>query len=307
MAIEYRSPRGASNPFVHYRRRFVDRTALFDNAQLWVLDIDGEVAGCIAIALKQTQVNREPVTLAYLFDLRVDPIHRRKGYGQLLTRHAEKYAYSQGALGVYGLIVSVNLPSIKLLELLGYQRIRQVLYLVYPPAVLNSPPAVPIDCESDPRNDPLRFTPLADRDFCVADAADQVGGCEYGRWFHDSNFGYASLSGFDQSYVFRQVSVDDLALSEEVLQQRSRNMRLFHPIGTEYPDLLGIVFDIVRDQALVNNYYSLSMVVDAEETLPGYFFSTSEQQKRYWLVYRSLQPDFNPEWGSPFYIDPRDI
>ena len=141
----------------------------------------------------------------------------------------------------------------------------------------------------------------------MADAADRVGQFDYGRWFHDSNFGYASLSGFDQSYVYRQVAVDDLNLPDEVLRQRARSMRLFHPIGIERPDLLGLVFDMVRDQALVNNYYSLSMVVDAEDTIPGYFFSAAEHQKRYWLVFRSLQLDYNPVWGSPFYIDPRDI
>jgi GNAT superfamily N-acetyltransferase len=280
---------------------------LFNQSSLWVLDIDDQVAGCIGIALKQTQVSLQPVTLAYLFDLRVDPVYRRSGYGQMLSRFAEEYAYSQGALGAYGLIISVNLPSIKLFEQLGYAKIRQVLYLVYPPATLDNPPVVPIDCESEPANDPLRYTPLADRDFCVADAAEWVGRCDYGRWFHDSNFGYASLSGFDQSYVYRQVSVDDLSLPDEVLQQRSRTMRLFHPIGVEHPDLLGLVFDVVRDQALANNYYSLNMLVDAEDTMPGYFFSTTEQQKRYWLVYRSLHPDFDPVWGSPFYIDPRDI
>jgi ribosomal protein S18 acetylase RimI-like enzyme len=307
MAIEYRSPRGASDPFVHYRHRFADRAALFDNAMLWVLEIEGVIAGCIGVALKTTQVNLEPVTLAYLFDLRVDPDYRRQGLAQALTHHAEDYAYSQGALGAYGLIVSVNLPSLKLFEQIGYQRIRQVLYLIYPPAALDNPPLVPIDCENDPANDPLRYTPLADRDFCVADAADQVGRCDYGRWFHDSNFGYASLSAFDQSYVYQQVSVDDLNLPEEILQQRSRSMRLFHPIGLEHPDLLGVVFDMVRDQALANNYYNLNMIIDAEETLPGYFFSAAEHQKRYWMVYRSLHPDFSPEWGSPFYIDPRDI
>ena len=307
MAIEYRSPRGAADAFVHYRHRFSDRVALYDNAMLWVLDMDGVVAGCIGVALKATQVSGEVVTLAYLFDLRVDVTYRRQGCGQILTHFAEEYAYTQGAVGAYGLIISVNLPSMTLFEQLGYERIRQVLHLSYPPFALDTPLLVPVDCESDPANDPLRYTPLAERDFCVADAAERVARCDYGRWFHDSNFGYASLSGFDQSYVYRQVSVDDLTLPDEVLQQRSKIMRLFHPIGIEQPDLLGVVFETVCDQAFVNNYYGLNMVVDAEDTLPGYFFSAAEQQKRYWLVFRSLHPDFAPQWGSPFYIDPRDI
>ena len=53
MAIEYRSPRGAADAFVHYRHRFSDRVALYDNAMLWVLDMDGVVAGCIGVALAE--------------------------------------------------------------------------------------------------------------------------------------------------------------------------------------------------------------------------------------------------------------
>src|SRR5579863_3753866 len=120
MAIEYRSPRGASDPFVHYRRRFADRAALFADCRLFVLEIDGRVAGCVAIALKSTQVSRESVMLGYIFDLRVDVDVRRQGFGKLLLRYAEEFAYSSGAVGTYGLIVSVNLPSLRLFDQQGY-------------------------------------------------------------------------------------------------------------------------------------------------------------------------------------------
>src|ERR1700690_2405957 len=91
MAIEYRSPRGASDPFVHYRRRFADRAALFAECQLFVLEIDRRIAGCGAVALKSTQVSREPVMLGYVFDLRIDVDMRRQGLGKRLVRHVEEY------------------------------------------------------------------------------------------------------------------------------------------------------------------------------------------------------------------------
>jgi ribosomal protein S18 acetylase RimI-like enzyme len=306
MAIEYRSPRGASDPFVHYRRRFADRAALFADCQLFVLEIDGRVAGCAAVALKSTQVNREPVTLGYIFDLRVDVDLRRQGLGKLLVRHVEEYAFSRGAIGMYGLVVSVNLASLRLFEQQGYTRIRQALYLEYPPQALDTPTVMPIDCDN--ANDLIRFTPIADRDFYVDDLADRVADKDYVRWFHDSNFGYASLSTFDQSRVYRQIALDDLGLPDEILRQRARSLRLFHPIGAqESPDLMQMVFDTVRDQALVNGCYSLSFVTDAEETLPGFFFAAAEHQKRYWLTFHSLHPDLDLHWGSPFYIDAREI
>ena len=306
MAIEYRSPRGASNPFVHYRRLFADRAALFADSQLFVLELDGRIAGCIGIALKFTQVSREPVTLGYIFDLRVDTDLRRNGLGTALLRYAEDFAVSRGAVGTYGLIVSVNLASLRLFEQQGYTRIRQALYLEYPPQALERQPILPIDCDSG--DDLLRYTPLADRDFYVADIAARLADKDYVRWFHDSNFGYANLSTFDQSHVYCQISPDDLGLPDEVLRQRARSLRLFHPIGAqESPDLIEMVFDTVRDQALINGCYSLSFVTDAEETLPGFFFAAAEHQKRYWLVFHRLHSDFDPQWSSPFYIDPREI
>src|SRR5262249_22213498 len=131
---------------------------------------------------------------------------------------------------------------------------------------------------------------------------------DFVRWFHDSNFGYANLSTFDQSLVYRQIPLDDLGLPDAVLQQRARSLRIFHPIGAqESPDLLQMVFDTVRDQALASGCYSLSFVTDAEETLPGFFFSAADHQKRYWLAFHALHADFDPQWESPFYIDAREV
>jgi len=307
MAIEYQSPRGASDPFVHYRKHFIDRARLFSQHELLVLaSAQDEAIGCVGIAFKQTQVARESVTLAYLFDLRIAPAYRRQGLGSFLVAQAEAYAWEHGALGAYGLIVSVNLASLRLFDKHGYTRIRQVLYLEYPPMQMDMPPALPIACDSEA--DWMRYTPATDRDLYVADVIEYIQSYDYGRWFHDSNFGYAGLSVYEQSQIYRQISPDDLRLPEAVLRQQSRCLRLFHPIGAaEAPEIARMVFDTVRDHALATNDYRLNLVVDAEEALPGFFFTEAEHQKRYWLTFRSLHSDFNPQWGSPLYIDPREI
>jgi hypothetical protein len=153
----------------------------------------------------------------------------------------------------------------------------------------------------------VRFTPIIDRDFYTEDVANSVSHFDYVRWFHDTEFGYANISTFEQSHAYRQVAYDDLALPDDVIQQQARSLRMFHLLGTEQIDLFQATFDTVRDQALANNLYSLSLVVDAEEVLPGFIFSETIQQKRYWTVFKSLHPEFNPQWSSPFYVDAREI
>ncbi len=305
MAIEYRSPRGASAPFVHYRRCFSDRAAIFPDHQLFVAETDQTVIGCIAVAVKQVQIGGAFHLIGYIFDLRVDPDYRRNGLGTVLVQHVENYLFERGAVGAYGDIVSVNVASLKLFEALGYQRIRQLLYLEYPPISYWTPN---IRIESDAEDDQIRFTPIADRDFFTTEMPATVAAYDYMRWFHDSDeAGYASVSIFDQSRLYRQVLLDDLLLPDEVLQRQARSLRIFDFIGAEGAELMQAVFDSVRDYALNNLYYKLSAVVDAEDTLPGFVFEAAEEQKRYWMVFKSFYRDFEPEWTSPFYVDAREI
>jgi GNAT superfamily N-acetyltransferase len=305
MNIEYRSPRGAASPFVHYRRRFADRAAMFPDAQLFVLEVESMVQGCIALALKQVQVAGAFYPLGYLFDLRVSPELRRGGYGTALVQYIEEYAVSRGALAVYGDVVTTNLPSVALLEKNSYARIRQLLYLEYQP-IPACAPGSPILFDQD--DDMVRFSTMPDRDFWTEEVAAGVIPYGYARWFHESEHGFASVSAFDISQIYRQVTPEDLALPVEQLEQQSRTLRLFHPQGTlDAPELLQEVFETARYAAMEHGFYSLSVVVDAEETLPFYFFEQAEKQKRYWMIFKALDPYFDPEWSSPFYIDAREI
>lgn len=305
MNIEYRSPRGAASPFVHYRRHFADRAAMFPDAQLFVLEIEGVVYGCIALALKMVQISGAFYPLGYLFDLRIAPELRRGGYGTRLTRFVEEYALSRGAIAVYGDVVTTNLPSMAMLEKNGYQRIRQLLYLDYQPIPACAPGSSIL---FDQEDDLVRFSTTRDRDFWIEDMASSVMQYGYGRWYHESEQGFASLSAFDISRIYRQVTPEELSLPVEQLERQSRTLRLFHAQGTiDSPDILQDVFETARYNAMEHGFYSLSIVVDAEETLPFYFFEQAEKQKRYWMVCKALVPNFDPEWSSPFYIDAREI
>lgn len=305
LAIEYRSPRGASAPFVHYRRRFADRSAIFADSRLFVLDVEGVVAGCIGIALKPVLIGGIGVLVGYIFDLRVSPDQRKAGYGNKLTEFAETFVQTRGAVGLYGAVVTTNMASLTLLERRGYQRIRQLLYLEYEPV----PACVPgVTIDFDHEDDMVRFSVYSERDFYTDEVLKAVAGFGYCRWGHDSDSGFASLSAFDISKVYRQVALDDLRLPVELLERQSRTIRLFHPQGAlESPDLFQNIFETARYAVLDSGYYGLSMVVDAEETLPLYIFEQAEKQKRYWLTFKTLDPEFDPVWSSPFYIDPREV
>lgn len=307
MAIEYRSPRGADAPFVHYRRCFADRAAIFPTHQIFVAESDHVLIGCIGIALKKVRIGSAFYPVGYLFDVRVDPDHRRHGLGTRLIQYAEQYLIERGAVGAYGDIVSTNAASLKLFEWNGYRGIRQLLYLEYPPISFYTPGTL---IESDNQPDQVRRMPFADRDFFTEEVISSVAQYEYVRWFHDNHdsheAGYASLNAFDQSRLYRQVALADLALPESSLQ-KARSLRLFDFIGSEQPALLQAVFNAARSYALRRHFQGLSAVVDAEETLPGFIFAEAERHKHYWLMFKSLDRDFRPEWRSPFYVDAREI
>ncbi len=304
MQIEYRSPRGETSPFVHYRRRFADRAALFPHSQLLSLEQNNEVIGCIAAGFKQVQVAGEFCSFAYLFDLRVKPEYRRQGCASMLIRAVEQLAGARGAVALYGSVVSTNLASLATMDVHGFQRIRQLLYLEYAP-VAECAPAVPVEFDAD--DDLIRFSPLADRDFYTLDVQAAVTPYAYQRCYHDSDNGFASVSSFDLSQVYRQIALEDLHLPPEVLAERSRSLRLFNLQGLDAPALFQSVFESLRYRVVNTPYQMLSLVIDAEETAPYFIFEQALRQKRYWVVFKPLDPSFAPEWSSPFYIDPREV
>ncbi|RPI96731.1 MAG: GNAT family N-acetyltransferase, partial [Chloroflexi bacterium] len=133
MRLERLSPRGLPEPFVHFRRRFVDRAALFSDHQLLVAEHERQIIGCVAVAVKRTQVGGRPLSLGYIFDIRTEPAMRRRGVGSALLDAVENYLIGREVDGAYGHIEAGNVASLRLFDKWGYVRLRQLIMLFFQP------------------------------------------------------------------------------------------------------------------------------------------------------------------------------
>ena len=52
----------------------------------------------------------------------------------------------------------------------------------------------------------------------------------------------------------------------------------------------------------------LTLLIDRMEKVPTFMFSEAYKQMDYWMVFKSLNPDWMPEWqDAPLYIDTREL
>ena len=311
MILERLSPRGLPEPFVHYRRRFIDRAALFAEHHLLVAEDGGEVIGCVAAGLKQTHVGGRAVRLGYVFDARTHPDWRRRGVASVLVTALDDWLRARGADGVYGHVVASNVASLHLFAKCGYQRLRQLIMLTFQPV-----PAVTLP-DWMPRH---LADPLADgehvraahavRDLYVPDVAARVEGYGFERWSIDLGDGHcAGLSVFDQSYVFQQWPADlPFPSPEEMRARRQASLRLFDQVGVQHPALLRAIFDTLRDQAVGGHVSKLSLLLDRTDRVPAFLFAEAVTQMDYWMVFKRLNPTWIPDWqDAPIYIDTREL
>ncbi len=310
MELERLSPRGLPEPFIHYRRRFIDRAALFTDHQLLIADLDDRVIGCVAIAVKRTHVGERPVSLGYVFDLRTHPELRRNGIGTRLIEAVDDYLIERNIDGVYGHIVTSNIPSLRLFEKLGYTRLRQLIMLIYQPFPLfEFPDWLPHNSDNPFEGEDLIQAVHSARDLYVPDVAERVKNFGFQRWSidqHDARF--AGMSLFDQSYVFQQWPVDQPYPTEDQIRSSGKSLRFFDEVGTHNRVLLQAIFDILRDLAVTDNVNKLSILLDRMDVVPTFFFAEAYQQLDYWMMFKTLNPDWIPEWqDGPIYIDTRDL
>lgn len=305
MQIELQSPRGTEAPFVHYRRRFVDRTRLFAEGHLFTLVDGDQVGGCIAVALKTVRIAGQAVRVAYDFDLRVTPAWRRRGLGLLLLDHAAAFARGAGAVGLYGAVVSTNAPSLKLLEGTGYTRLRPVRYLEFD--ALPASEKLDLDVRIDQEDDDAAHSALAGLDFYAADTVHGVRPYGYRRYWAGTGADLASMSGFAISQIYAQVHPDQFSANGAEPVDTPRTLRLFHPRWGENPDVLQSLLSAVRVAAFQAGYQALTMALDAEDPVAAQLHAQATRQKAYWLVYKALDPGFEAGWRPPFYIDPREL
>jgi ribosomal protein S18 acetylase RimI-like enzyme len=311
MHLERLSPRGLPEPFIHYRRRFIDRAALFPDHQLLVADDDGYVIGCVAAAVKRTHIGGRAVSVGYVFDLRAHPALRRRGLGTWLLEAVDDYLIEREVDGVYGHIVTSNVPSIKLFEKVGYRRLRQLIMLIYQPFPLfDFPEWMPRNIEDPFADEDVVHAVHKSRDLFVPDVAERVKDFGFQRWTLDQgNARFAGMSLFDQSFVFQQWPADvPFPDPDDPNNDFSKSLRLFDEVGTHNRPLLRCIFDTLRDLAVTDNVSKLSILLDRMDPVPQFMFAEAVTQLDYWMMFKSLNPDWLPEWQDrPIYVDTREL
>lgn len=311
MALERLCPRGLPEPFVHYRRRFIDRAALFAHYAVLVVEHEGAIIGTGALCVKDTQVGGVPVRLGYVFDIRTDPALRRRGIGQAIVDACDEYLIACGAHGAYAHIVASNVASLRLFEKRGYARQRQLMLLTYQPYPATDIPAwMPRHSEDAFDGCERIVREHGERDLYVSDVAQAVRDFGFQRWTLDlggENFSAVSL--FDQSHVFQQWPAHLPFPSEQEMAQRGiKNLRLFDEVGSQAPALLRTIFDTLRDIAVTDNVGKLSLLIDRMDRIPAFLYAEADRQLDYWMLFKVLDPGWEPAWqDGPIYIDTREL
>lgn len=311
MQLERLSPRGLPEPFVHFRRRFIDRAALFADHQMLVAEHECRIVGCVAIAVKRTHIGGRPVSLGYVFDLRAHPQVRRQGIGSALVVAVDDYLIEREIDGVYALIVASNMPSLRLFDKLGYQRLRQMILLSFQPyPAVDFPEYLPRHTDDFTTDHDLIEAVHSGRDLYVPDVAARVKDYGFERWTVDiGDAQFAGLSVFDQSYVFQQWPADrPFPTEDELRTQGNKSLRFFDEVGIHNPVLLRAIFDTLRDAAVADSVSKLTLLLDRQDRVPIFLFDEADRQIDYWLSFKSLNPAWVPEWQDrPVYVDTRDL
>jgi predicted N-acetyltransferase YhbS len=308
MWLERNSPRGFPG-FVHFRRRFIDRAELYSRPLTLVACEDKEVIAVSSIIVKSTMIGGEPVKIAYSFDTRVAPAHRRKGIGHKLVEEKLKWARAEGAVGVYSLIVATNLPSVGMVEKSGYKKTHLILYLRFQPTPMISMLTGELSCSPIPSDDVKIQTFYGKRDMYTPDLAKKVEKLDFQRWvISDSRGGHAGISVYNQARVYVQIPESaPWPTTEEEIKRLGRNLQLFDVTGFDRPDLLRSLFEFLRDEAVITNTNKLMWLVDRNDKVPRFVFEDAAYQQDYWLMYKSFESGIEPNWHGPVYLDPRDL
>ncbi|HLA42449.1 MAG TPA: GNAT family N-acetyltransferase, partial [Aggregatilineales bacterium] len=308
MQIERHSPRGEPHPFVHYRRRFVERAEMYPQHQTLVALNDGKQVAVSSIIIKETIIGGESVKIAYSFDTRVLPSHRQKGIGHAMVEAKLQWAKEQGAVGVYSLIVTTNKPSLAMVAKSGYEKVRMILYVQFQPYPLIMPLEKEPNCTVEPGDYEKILAVHGKRDLFVPNMAQSVAKYDYQRWWIESGDKYASMSLFNQAQIYFQIPADDpWPKTENDVARYGRNLQLFDIVGMDEPELLYPVFQRIRDNAVVTNVNRITWLLDRSELIPRFVFDEAAHQKDYWLLYRPFNRDIKPNWTNLIYLDPRDL
>jgi GNAT superfamily N-acetyltransferase len=126
--IQRRSPQGTffvlgldSSP------NYFNRTKPYVNGHVFVAEEDKQVVGSSSCAFLDTVVSGIPCKASYGYGLMVDPNHRRKGIATKLGDQVRAFIDKEGVDLRFVIIVEGNVPSINLVNKLGYSLLHDFL------------------------------------------------------------------------------------------------------------------------------------------------------------------------------------
>ena len=100
---------------------FFARAKAFESYRVFVACEENGIIGSHACAIHNAVVNGKLSRVGYSFQTFISPSHRRKNLAKQLLQYMEDHLIQNGAALVYGLIMEGNLPSMKLVESLGFK------------------------------------------------------------------------------------------------------------------------------------------------------------------------------------------
>lgn len=295
LAIERASPRGDVAARVTFRRRFLDHAALYDEPLVLVADEGGRAVAVACAAIKWVRLAGQQRRVAYLFDLRVAPTHRRLGLARALLGTLEHATRERGCVGAYSVIMSTNRPGVSLLEGLGYTRRRQLRRLEFTPLPAQ-PPLTRARRSARPRACVMEESTELYCDRVEARLAPHG----FERW--TSRERDATISIYERGDLFFPL---EAGRPWPTPDDAPRHWQLFHAGGQTHG--LERLLAMLRDRAVGERVATLSMMIDSEQPLPGAFFAGSAHQRSYLLLTRPFDRTWDGTLGPRLYCDPRDI
>lgn len=300
LQLERSCPRGEPTPFVHWRRHFVDRAARFSDYCILLAEEAGDVVGALAAGIKQCPIQGQPLRLAYLFDARTAPPHRRRGIASLLLTEMMHQVQLRGCVGAYGHVVATNRASLSLFHGFEFTRQRQIRYLTYPPFPLLN------EVETEVQRRPVPPFPDTSEyhryDLFSDEILPALAPFDLTHWQSDHG---AEITTYNQSLLYQQVPYDDPWPTVEEIRRRGQHWRFFNPQGDS--QALQALFDIIRDAAVGEHVQHLSMLIDSQAPIPAFFYEATDNQREYVILTKAFTDEWDGTFGPNLYCDPREL
>ena len=100
---------------------FFARAKAYASYKVYVACEENRIIGSHACAIRDGIVSGKASRVGYSFQTFISSSHRRKSLAKQLLQYMEDHLIQTGAVLVYGLIMEGNLPSMKLVESLGFR------------------------------------------------------------------------------------------------------------------------------------------------------------------------------------------